>query len=203
MTRDTILVIGPSACGKTHLLILLRREIADTHRLPHEFIPLSDSHTILDRVREDDRLGGRHHYHPWTRGMDTHDHLNNPEIIPFTLAGNRIGHAFIRDFFQGLVQLPCTGVIRYAEWSGGKNTNVREDPASRTDLSFETITRLMRKGNIPAEGLNRVLVAIHIETPREYRLRLNESRSIPTADEIKFGLASWPCLLYTSPSPRD
>ena len=190
--RDVILVIGPSASGKTHLLNLLRQEIAGVHRLPHELIPLSDSHTILERVREDDLSGGHHHYHPWSRGKDTHDHTRHPEIIPFTLAGNRIGHAFIRDFFRELARVPHTCVIRYAEWSGGKNTNPLEDSASRTDLSFETIARLIRSGNIPAEGLNRVLAAIHVETPREYRMQLNDSRSVPTGDEIKFGFASWP-----------
>lgn len=190
--RDVILVIGPSASGKTHVLNLLRREIAETYGLPHEIVPLSDSHTILDRVREDDRLGGRHHYHSWSRDMDSHNHADHPEIIPFTLAGDRIGHAFIRDFFQGLANLPHTGVIRYAEWSGGKNTNPREDRASLTDLSFQTITRLIRQGRIPAEGLDRVVAAIHVDTSREYRMHLNEDRSMPTAAEIKFGYASWP-----------
>lgn len=190
--RDVILVIGPSASGKTHVLNLLRQEIAETYRLPHELIPLSDSHTILARVAQDDLSGGHHHYHPWSRGKDTHDHTQHPEIIPFTLAGNRIGHAFIRDFFRELTRLPYTGVIRYAEWSGGKNTNPLDDPASRTNLSFETITRLMRTGNIPGEGLDRVLAAIHVETPRKYRTQLNDSRSVPSADEIKFGFASWP-----------
>ncbi len=71
--RDVILVIGPSASGKTHVLNLLRGEITGTFGLQHELIPLSDSHTILDRIREDDTRGGRHHYHPWTRGKDTHD----------------------------------------------------------------------------------------------------------------------------------
>lgn len=192
ISRDVILVIGPSASGKTHALNLLRNEVAVTYGLQHELIPLSDSHTILERVREDDLSGGRHHYHPWTRGMKTHHHRDNPDIIPFTLAGNKIGHAFVRDFFQNLARLPYTGAIRYAEWSGGRNINTKDDPASQTDLSFTTITRLIRENNIPSEGLDRIIAAIHVATPHEYRMRLNENRSIPTDNDIKFGLASWP-----------
>ena len=194
--RDTIIVAGPSACGKTEALNNLRKIIGIEYKLPQEFTPLSDSHTILACVREDDASGGKHHYHPWMtqeeRLVGGHNHANHPELTPFTLAGREIGFAFMGDFFKELMNLPHDdGLIKYAEWSGGINVNKPEDPASRTDVSFTTIARLLLDGTFPAAGLERVKGIIHVATTRDDRNQLNDQRGVPTEDDIRFGLASW------------
>lgn len=192
-SRDAILVVGPSASGKTFLLNHLRKVITDVYGLPHELKSLSDSHTILARVREDDMTGGFHHYHPWDSEKKLgHTHEIHPEIVPFTLAGNLIAHAFMRDFFIELTGLPRTGVLRFAEWSAGTNMNDRSDPAYLTDLSFATIGRLLMNGSIPSEGLQRILAVLHVSTNSEYRWQLNKNRTIPSEHEIAMGTASWP-----------
>lgn len=189
-TRNIILVAGPSASGKTHALNTIRHEIRE-FRLAHEFIPISDSHTILDRVREDDARGSQNHYHPWEGGGIGHNHDSHPEITPLTLAGYEIGVAFMQDFFDALSYVPDDGVIHYAEWSGGKNINPPDDPASRADISFTTISRLLREGTITSTGLDRVLAVLHMEATREHRILLNESRGNPSDNMIRQGRASW------------
>jgi hypothetical protein len=172
---------------------MLRAYIADQHGLPHNFFILSDSHTILERVKEDDEKGGFHHYHSWDPEKKLgHTHEDHPDIIPFTLAGNGIAHDFIADFFREFADAPFNGMIRYAEWSGGINTNDRSDPASRTDLSFARIGSMLKDGSISPEGLDRVLAVLHVSTPTKYRIMLNDGRSIPSEDEIRCGTASWP-----------
>ena len=47
--RDVVLVVGPSACGKTEALNILRR-FADESEIPHVQKPLSDSHTIFEHI---------------------------------------------------------------------------------------------------------------------------------------------------------
>ena len=192
--RDTILVVAPSAGGKTESLNIIR-EIVGRLGLPQEFKPHSDSHTILDRMYEDDRENhGRGHFHSWVndkRNGHRHRDYETDKPIPFTLHGNDVAHKFIFDFFTGLRDLPCTGELRYAELSGGINTNHFEDPASGTDLSFATYNQMLRLGRFPKEGLRRVLAVIHPETDEDVRKSLNSSRGQPTPEQIDLGTASW------------
>lgn len=192
--RDTILVVGPSAGGKTEALNIIR-ELVEYLGLPQVYKPLSDSHTILKRVEEDDRENyGRGHYHDWTtdkwNGHEHRDYISQP-MIPFTLSGNIVAHNFIRDFFLNLKDLPQTKQLRYAELSGGANINDFSDPASQTDLSFATMDMLLRRGMFPQEGLQRVLAVIHPQTDDDVRFMRNRSRTTPTQAEIDLGTASW------------
>ena len=193
--RDTIMVVGPSACGKTAGMNILRHVIGTEYGLPQQFSPLSDSHTILARVREDDESGGHNHYHPWmtkeARLSGVHTHADHPELTPFTLAGREIGFAFMKDFFEDLINLEHDGVFKYAEWSGGINVNSPDDPASRTDISFATIAKLLFDGTIPSGGLDRVRGIIHVTTKDSVRNVLNDTRGVPTAQQIRDGSASW------------
>lgn len=190
-TRDTILVISPSAGGKTKTLNIIREWFLDAH-IPHIFKPHSDSHTILERMYADDNEGGKHHYHPWCKGVtEGHSHTNGEPMIPFTLAGNKIAHGMMLDFFSELALLPASGDIRFAEWSGGKNINDPSEPASRADLSFTTIGEMLRKGQLPSAGLNRVLAVLHPSTDDELRQKLNSGRHTPSEEEIVLGTASW------------
>lgn len=195
--RDTILVIAPSAGGKTEVLNILRAHPWLTH-IPHVFKPLSDSHTIVTRMYEDDLQNhGRGHYHAWSTKEERwngHTHRNytvDPDK-PFTLTGNDVAHNFVLDFFEGLRQLPKTGELRFAELSGGVNTNDFSEPASKTDLSFGTYARMLRRGQFPKEGLSRVIAVIHTETDNDVRERLNKGRMIPSPEEIENGTGSWP-----------
>lgn len=192
--RDTILVVAPSAGGKTESLNIIR-ELVGKLNLPQVFKPHSDSHTILDRMFEDDRNNhGRGHYHPWVKNKwNGHDHRDPGagEPIPFTLTGNAVAHKFIFDFFEKLRDLPQTGEIRYAELSGGINTNSFDEPASSTDLSFATYKQMLRLDRFSKAGLSRVLAVIHPETDDDVRKALNISRDKPTPEQIELGTASW------------
>jgi|GEM_PF-3013551 len=188
-TRDTIIVTGPSASGKTAALNFLRDVIPNEYRLPHEFAPLSDSHTILEQVKRDDSRGALNHYHPSEHGGLGHSHENGLGVTPFTLAGRDIGFAFMRDFFVALKELPHDGKIKYAEWSGGRNMNETSDPASKTDIAFSTIVEKLKTW--PSEGLDRVMGILHISTDPKVRFSLNEGRSTPTDEQVRLGLASW------------
>lgn len=190
--RDTILVVSPSAGGKTEALNVLRQE-ALARGISLEFKPLTDAHTILDRMYEDDEQGGRNHYHPWCPGeINGHSHDVEHPTIPFTYTGNEPAHAMLGDFFNGLAQLPYTGSLRFAEWSGGININEWSEPASRVDISFATCAEFLRKGTFNRTGLSRILAVIHPETDEEVRFALNNNRHLPTPEEIEYGTASWP-----------
>lgn len=193
-TRNIIVVAGPSATGKTWTLNILRN-LTHTHGIPFEFRPHSDSHTIFDRMLEDDNAGGYNHYHEWcpqTKGHRHRDEVTHPHV-PFTLAGNYIADAMGHDFFSGLMLLPY-GRLQFAEWSGGDNTNHRRDPASETDLSFLRQAERLRSGELPSDGLQRVLTVIHPITPDGLRLALNDGRfsQLPTEQEQDLGTRSWP-----------
>lgn len=193
MKRDTILVAGAFASGKTYILNYLRGE-ARKRGIPFEQIPLSDSHTILERMLEDDQFTqGRNHYHVWCPGeIHGHSHDREHPTIPFTLAGNVVAHAMIHDYFEELRDLPYDGQLRFAEWGGGVNTNDCSDPAQKTDLSFQTVGRMLRDGKLPNEGLRRVIAVIHPKTSDLLRMELNSGRHLPSQEEIRLGTASWP-----------
>ncbi len=190
-TRDTILVAGPSASGKTQILNLIR-DLLTQQNISFEPIPHSDSHTVLVRMQEDDQIGGYGHYHDWCKGEIGHIHNDGRPILPFTLCGNSIAYQMMVDFFYQLAKLPESGRIRFAEWAGGVNINPKSEPASGTDLSFSTIGRMLFQGLLPAEGLNRVLAVFHPATTIDFRFRLNTKRELPTNEQIKLGQASWP-----------
>lgn len=190
--RDTILVAGPSACGKTKALNQLREELSHLG-VAYDHIPLTDSHTIVDRMLEDDRVNnGRGHYHPWCEGdVSGHDHLNGHATLPFTLAGESIATNMMIDFWKGLYSLPQDGNIHLAELSAGVNINPDSEPASRTNLSFETLVKRLMDGTYPSAGLSRVRAIIHPQTDDEERLILNLHRGIPSEKEIVEGTASF------------
>jgi hypothetical protein len=187
--RDTILVIGPSASGKTHVLNCLRDEAAALG-IPLEEKPITDSHTIRDRMLQDDTTGGFGHYHN-PEEVSGHNHKLGQPTVPFTLIGNKIPHGMMDDFFTLLMNHSQDGKLHFAEWSGGINTNNENEPASSADLSFTTIGRMLKEGKLPRQGLERVLAVIHPITPEEVRQLLNKNRKVPTPDEIEFGRASW------------
>jgi hypothetical protein len=193
--RDTILVAGPSACGKTKTLNQLREELS-LLGIPYDHIPLTDSHTIMERMFEDDSINlGQGHYHPWCEGDisgHTHEEAGH-EPTPFTLAGDPIARNMMIDFWKGLRRLPQDGRIHLAELSAGVNINPDSDPASQTNLSFETLVNRLIDGTYPSVGLSRVRAIIHPQTGDEERLILNLQRSIPSEREIKEGTASFVC----------
>jgi hypothetical protein len=188
--RDTILVIGPSASGKTATLNYIR-QYAELNGIHHEFTVLSDAQTIVEHMLLDDKNGAENHTHPWCVQGKGHTHDTGGDRFPFAVTGNRIIHGMMYDFFTRLAEQPYTEQLRYAEWSGGKNVNPPENPASATDVSFETMARKLRSGELPVQGLLRVAAVIHPWTDPAIRLSLNEQRDNPTPEQIKFGTASW------------
>lgn len=192
IVQDIIVVVGPSAAGKTEILNDFRGSCR-IHGIPYVAKAVSDSHTILDRMRDDDRDGGRHHTHDWCKDKaDGHSHLRGEPTLPFTVTSNRIPDLMYGDFFTQLATLPQTREIWFAEWSGAKNTNPPEEPASRADLSFNRIGRKLFWEEYDDSWLPRVRGIIHPITDPALRLSLNATRGIPSSCQIEYGTASWP-----------
>lgn len=191
LAQDIFLVVGPSAAGKTEILNALRN-ICSLHRIPYVATAASDSHTILDRMREDDRDGGSNHTHGWCETYSQgHEHFNSESTIPFTVTSNIIPNLMYGDFFRLLGRLPHTNQLRFAEWSGGVNTNPREEPASFADLSFGRIARKLFDGEYDSSWISRIRAIIHPITDWETRYALNASRGMPSPWQIQEGTASW------------
>ena len=194
MRKDTILITGRSAAGKTTIIRQLNKFIDEFAILRYQ-TALSDSQTIMERVVKDDQQGGFHHTHPWIKPSDkarhTHDSPEKP-TVPFTLTDNAIANLMMRDFFKVLALLPHDDGIKFAEWAGGVNTNDIYEPAARVDLSYSTITSLLRQDKLPSFGLERVVAVIHVQTADELRFKLNGRRSPPTEEEVTAGTASFP-----------
>lgn len=192
ITQDIFLVVGPSAAGKTEILNDLRNTCW-LHQIPHVATAVSDSHTILDRMREDDREGGSNHTHNWCeKDSQGHGHFSGKSILPFTVTSNHIPNLMYADFFALLANLPQTDQLRFAEWSGGVNTNLPEEPASWVDLSFGRIARKLFGGGYEDSWIPRVRAIIHPITNRETRFALNAGRGMPSPLQIAEGTASWP-----------
>lgn len=195
--RNIIVVAGPFGSGKTHFLNELRDAVAPVLDIPFEYIPISDAHTITERLRQDDRAGGLNHYHPATRdaaltGDFYHEHNEAFPIYPFTVAGNEIIVKMTQDFLRRLSEVPRDNRLYFAEWSMGENTNAPSEPASRaTALSCESIARFLQNGTYPSEGLNRVFAVLHPQTTLEQRLDNNENRGLPSEEDYRLGRRSW------------
>lgn len=195
--RNIIVVAGPFGAGKTHFLNQLRDAVAPVLDLPFEYLPISDAHTITERLLEDDQSGGLNHYHPKTRdaalkGDFYHEHTAEFGIYPFTVAGNDIIIKMTQDFLRRLAQVPQDGRLYFAEWSMGRNTNPPSEPASRaTALSGETIAQFLGDGTYPSLGLGRVYAVLHPQTTLEHRLTNNENRGVPSAEDYRLGRRSW------------
>lgn len=191
LAQDIFLVVGPSAAGKTEILNDLR-STCWVYEIPHIATAASDSHTILDRMREDDREGGSNHTHNWCeRDSQGHGHFNGEAILPFTVTSNHIPDLMYDDFFALLANLPQTDQLRFAEWSGGVNTNLPEEPASLADLSFGRIVGKLFHGEYTNSWIPRVRAIIHPIADRETRFALNAGRGTPSPWQITQGTASW------------
>lgn len=189
---DIILVVGPSAAGKTDVLNDLR-ESCRIHGIPYMAKAVSDAHTILDRMREDDREGGHHHTHDWcARAIQGHTHLRREPTLPFTVTSNIIPDRMYSDFFARLATLPQTAETWFAEWSGGINTNPPEEAASRADFSYGRIGKKLFWEEYDDSWIPRVRAIIHPVTERSVRFALNAKRGIPSEWQIEYGTASWP-----------
>lgn len=191
LDKDIFLVVGPSAAGKTEVLNDLRNACW-LHQIPHVATAASDSHTILDRMREDDRDGGSNHTHNWCESYSQgHGHFSGESTIPFTVTSNVIPDRMYADFFALLARLPLTNQLRFAEWSGGVNTNPREEPASFADLSFGRIGGKLFSGVYTNSWIPRVRAIIHPVSDWETRFALNAGRGMPSPWQIAQGTASW------------
>lgn len=192
LAQDIFLVVGASSAGKTAILNDLR-DTCGLHRIPYVTTAASDSHTILDRMREDDRDGGSNHTHNWCeKHSQGHGHFAGEAILPFTVTSNAVPDLMYADFFSLLARLPHTDQLRFAEWSGGVNTNVREEPASFANLSFGRIAGKLFRGEYEASWIPRVRAIIHPITDWETRFALNAGRGMPSPWQIGEGTASWP-----------
>jgi len=190
--RDVVLVIAPSAGGKTEAIKFLR-DYSTCQGIDYRKIPVTDAHTIIYRMREDDKTGGVNHFHPWCLEQRGHIHgEQDTPIFPFTVISNVIPDKMRLDFFNNLASLQCESQLVLAELSGAVNLNPPESLVSGADLSFERVAYLFRNGTFPTAGLKRVIAVIHPVTTRELRLALNEKRAIPTDEEVANGIASWP-----------
>lgn len=192
LDQDIFLVVGPSAAGKTEILNDLRKACW-IQQIPYVATAVSDAHTILDRMTEDDREGGTNHTHNWCEQYSQdHGHFNSEPTLPFTVTSNVIPDRMYHDFFRLLARLPQTDQLRFAEWSGGVNTNERREPASFADLSFGRIAGKLFRGEYDTSWIPRIRAIIHPITDRETRFALNAGRGIPSPWQIGEGTASWP-----------
>lgn len=143
-------------------------------------------------LRDDDE-GGHNHTHPKFGYEATgHHHDQGVPRTPFTLTGNNILTAMQEDFFDN-VTYSNEDILQIAELTFGVNGNDSSNIASRSDSSATWIAERLQSGELNNQCLSRIFAAIHIATPFEIRLRLNERRLLypPTQKEIDDGLASW------------
>jgi hypothetical protein len=191
MSSDIILVVGQNCVGKT-LATSLLYNFAIAKGIPIEKRVVSDSSYLFEQIEKDDSTGGLHHYHTWSKSKEgRHSHKSNEEKIPFILNDNTLIDRMFLHFFAALSTLPDNGCFWLAEWAGGKNINSSSEPASKLDVSFERIERLLKTTTFPVDWLLRIKVVIHIAAINDirYRLFINQSTFI-SIDNIKSGRQS-------------
>jgi hypothetical protein len=192
--KNLLVFVGPSASGKTEG-INVARAFFNSHNIPYEDIPITDSTSILDQIKLDDReTGGKNHFHEWCEGVTAgHSHSGDDGDRPdlgFTVTGYRIPHGMYKDFTQELTAKRHRDRVYLVEWSGAVSVNSFGD----ADYSFARMRQEFDAGTYDRSWFTNVLAVIHTGTPSfEYRKHLNHLREghIPTPDERHRGGASW------------
>ncbi len=187
--RNIIIVAGQNSIGKTTTFNTLV-EHAKASGIPHEPQPYSDLFFLVDSIKADDRRGGLRHYHDWTsRREPGHHHSGEEPIIPFTVTDNEVVDDMFRDLFTALENAPSDRLI-FVEWTGGRNVNPPEEPASRADFSFQRIRQLLQDGALPNAWLDRIAGVIHPVADTETRYALNDRKHSDSMEEIITGKVS-------------
>lgn len=173
--RDIVLVWGQHNAGIPQIVSQFKYR-AGLRGVPFEDTVISDLPIAIDKVREDDTRGGRHHYHSWCDGStEGHAHGFYDEDRTFTVVGNEIIDAVQAAYFTELSNLPATGKLWFAELSGGENTNPFSEPAFRTDCSFKRLAGLLTGGSLPTNWMRRVLAVVHpVVTDDKVRYEIND-----------------------------
>ncbi len=187
--RNIIIIAGQNAVGKTTTFNVLTQEAKQT-KIPYEPRPFSDLFFMLNTLKEDDRQGGFNHYHECCAQKEGgHNHSNGEAELPFTINNNKLIDAMFFDFFTALT-ISRTDRFLFIEWTGGRNINLPNEPASRADFSFERIGRMLQEGSLPSAWLERVYAVIHPTADNSTRHALNERKHTASLEEIATGTVS-------------
>jgi hypothetical protein len=194
-TRNLIVLVGPSATGKTQGINALRKFL-DGRDILYEPNSFTDARFILEEIKKDDReTGGQNHYHEWCEGVTTgHTHEHNEPDFGFTVTGQRIPTGMYRSFLKQLSEQRLQDRLYLAEWSGGVNGHPQDHPAGGVDYSFGRMREEMKAGTYPMEWTQRVLAVIHPWVPSfDKRTHLNNLRMgvNPSPEEVELGVRSW------------
>lgn len=181
--RDLIMVMGQYSAGKPHIMAQLK-ELARSKGAALEEETTSDLPLLIDEVYKDDAIGGYNHYHPWcTEKTGGHNHSLREPSSPFTVINNDIVDSMHKTYFETLSRLPSTGKLRFAEISGGENTNPFSEPAYQADFSFKRLVQAFNDSQLPTDWLDRVLAVIHpIVLSDQIRSYINDFEYIHSLD---------------------
>lgn len=177
-----IIVAGQNSVGKTTTFRLLTQE-AKKRKLLYNPEPFSDLFFMVRALQEDDAQGGFNHYHEWSVWKDGgHRHDHGEAKLQFTVVSNKLVDAMFHNFFTALDHAPLDELL-IVQWTGGKNVNLPNEPASRADFSFTRTGELLREGALPSTWLRNVRAVIHPVADTETRRTLNEMKHAITLED--------------------
>jgi hypothetical protein len=187
--RNLIVIAGQNSVGKTTIFNTLIEE-AKYFGIPNDPQPFSDLLFMLKNLEIDDKQGGINHYHEWSLQKEgKHYHVAGEPIVPFIVTSNKIIDAMFHSFFTSLADAP-TGRLHFVEWTGGRNINPDDEPASRADFSFERIGNMLQEGKLPTAWLDRICGVIHPTADNLKRYELNEKKHTASLEQIATGTVS-------------
>jgi GTPase SAR1 family protein len=192
--RDIVLIVGRNASGKTTtyniLKSILRKKKVKTARKP-----VADFFYILKFIEEDDKAGGRQHYHPWkkpkhNKATATHNHKKHPQKFPFMVFTQEIVNKSFYTMFRDTTGLPASNKIWIVEWAGGANNNTPASPANNINFSYSYIGKMLEEGILPSNWLQRVYLIIHPVMDDRLRRQANDLRKRNSVKDVKSGVKS-------------
>jgi len=191
LQRDIILIVSQTAVGKTTAYNSLKNLVAGKgYRVAPK--PVSDLFFMLEAVKEDDKHGGKGHYHPWNKpdnpyGDTAHTHGEGQDVLPFSVTSQELVDKMLFRFFRHLSNLPPGKKIWFAEWTGGQNIARGYHATANIDLSFSRISKFLEEGVFPNMWLQRVLAVIHPMATNRNRFLLNQKKLANHLEEIVSG----------------
>ena len=181
--RDLIIVGGQNAIGKTTAIKALC-DLMLIKGFSCEYPLRGDYARLLEKTLEDDKIGGKHHFHYWCpieNPNDIKEHfykdLELTPMEPFFAIGNKLRDEALCEKLQGLAELPTlVNHFWVTDLVGGINTHSKGTIFSRSDGSFRRISTMLDEGLLPNSFLDRVYAAIHLTIKEELRILLFEKR---------------------------
>jgi len=189
--RDIILFTGVTSVGKT-VAIQYFIQYAVQRNIPCYKEPISDAQSILQAVKEDDKQGGFHHTHGWTKGKNKgHLHDIHKDILPFVATDTVIPRRMQELFFAHLANSTRKHQCIFVEWSGGVNAYSAHHILHTVDFSYTTTYKRLQKKAFARTWMKRVCGIVHIQANWKTRLFLNSITSILKDSGVMNGKKGW------------